>query len=289
MPTPPPSIYETVIKRIRDKCPFFAQRVGGTSQLSEAYKTVATSDIALPQCWVVPLYEGDESQEILDDEESENPQHKIAEYFSTIVVVDNADQQAIGGKGNKSLTALASIEQARRELRTHLMGWRILPRFSPTRFSRGDHLAMNAKYLWHVWEWRYSEIFTPGQVDAEIDVLSAAANDMDDMPSFANSVLPRLRTIHIGFQNVKPGRSNAKDTLLDYFDSRPVPTAPTEEMIQAAIDGREDFIEVNVAENVPPLPLPSPEEIGDKVFHVEHFDDYFLHGSETVEPPDADS
>ena len=283
MPSPPPippSVYETVIKRIRDKCSAFEKRVGGTAELSTAYKTVAASDIAVPQCWVVPLYEGDESQEIVNDEE-ENPQHKVAEYFSTIVAVDNSE--GIGGKELLSLRATAALEHVRRQLREALMGWRILPRFTPIRLSRGDHLAMNAKYLWHVWEWRYSEVVTPGQDTALADQIANVVNGMNDVPSAANSLLPRLRHIHIGFRPVPAHEPIVEhDSLRDYYDERPAPTAPSEEDIAAAILGHADEIEVNVAEHKPPLP-PSAAQIGSAVFHSEHFDDFWLHGTETVE------
>lgn len=278
MPTPiPPSIYDTVIKRIRDRCPIFSNRVGGSAELSTAYRTVATSDIDVPQCWVMPLYEGDESQSLISDLD-ENPQHVVAEYFSTIIAVGNAEG-GVGGKELRGLQATAAIEQARRELRAALMGWRIAQRLSPVRLSRGDHLAMNAKYLWHVWEWRYTELVTPGQATELADSLARIVNGMNDMPPTENSVLPRIRQIHIGFNTVPLGQSGAKDSARDYFDERPVPAEPTAEQIAAVLAGQDDFIDVNAEEGIPPLPS-SAEAIGEAVYRAERFDDFWLHGLE---------
>ena len=282
-PAYPPSIYEEVCKRLRTACPVFGNRVGGTSELSTAYRTVAAGDIAVPQAWVVPIFETDESDDLAIVQESHNfPQHKITEYFSIIVAVDNAEQGLIGGKSNFSLRAHAALEVVRAQVRRAIMGWRIKPRFTPCRFSRGDHLAMNGKYLWHVWEYRFEASIDPTLTDAElalVDTVAAKVNSMSDMIPYENSILPLLRTLHVGFG---VGSTGGEATTRDYFDDEPLPTDPLQAAIDAAIAGADDTIEVNAALGIP-APEASPEEIGEKVFHAPHFDDYFMHGTEVVE------
>lgn len=287
--TQPASLYEVVIKRLRDRCPIFNNRVGGTSELGATYAVLAsTADIEVPQAWVIPMHENDESQELAILEDSHNfPQHQVAEYFSVMVAVPNGEQGGMAGKGNFSMRAHAAIEEARRQIRKALMGWRIRPQFTPCRLSGGDHLAMNNKYLWHVWQYKFSDFVQPLLTTEEENAraaLYAKVNGMSDDIPYANSILPRLRQIHVRYW---AGTGHSKATTQDYYDDEAPPSAPTEEQINAAIGLATSTIEVDVDEGVPP-PEPTPEQIGSKVFHAAHFDDFWLHGPETIEPAPED-
>lgn len=159
----------SMIYRIRDKCPAFENRVGGSSKFSE--KTMPKADVAVPYCFVVPLFETTGPADGGNDDIV-----RVTEWFGTIVCVDNSVQRTDGD----AVSADDMIDTVRTQLVNALMSWSPRPNMSRPKFSRGTHLWMNNKRLFHQFNWSVEYDMAPDyaavgeeEISQDIDVMFA--------------------------------------------------------------------------------------------------------------------
>lgn len=168
-------ILTEVILRLREKCPIFNKRVGGTAKFSRATELEETA-IGVPCCFVMP--QGTQAQPRLHDD---NTTTMVTERVAIIVCVDNTHDRS-RGSGVSAQEALRVIEQ---QIYTALVGWRPLllnrnilqvaldpdnpmagnpefiemaygdmPESNAGTFSYNDatHISMSTSRLWHQFE-----------------------------------------------------------------------------------------------------------------------------------------
>ncbi|HEX3220758.1 MAG TPA: hypothetical protein VHU77_12230 [Candidatus Limnocylindria bacterium] len=148
-------LYAEIIKRLREKAPMFARRVGGTAAFQQASDTALEGgDIPVPQAWVVPLSEQAEPPSAMGE-----PQ-RVAERFGVIICLSNGAGRADG----LGLIAADGLRAARQELLNALMprrsiyadeadrDWLTAPHYDGCRYIGGRHLQMNRARMWHQFE-----------------------------------------------------------------------------------------------------------------------------------------
>ena len=156
-------VYAEVIKRIRQKSPFFQNRVGGTAAF-EAMTKEDSADIQTPHAWVVPL------QEVADDAANLSVPQKVRERFGVVIAVSNA----AGRDDGLGLIAMDQLRAARQELVNALMGWEPTPFCDSIRYAGARHLSMSRSKLWHQTEWSVGYYVKPvDQPDACVPLREA--------------------------------------------------------------------------------------------------------------------
>lgn len=150
-----------LILRLRERCPLFERRVGGTASFEVG--SVAGVSLPIPHAFVVPVEET-----AMDTPGGDVLSQQVRLTFITIVCVSNTENREDG----RGLTGGAAIEQVRRELLNAMIGWEpltwaipipenmrghedLMPnsRADSVRYRGGSFLKMSDGRLWHQFEW----------------------------------------------------------------------------------------------------------------------------------------
>jgi hypothetical protein len=246
-----------IILHLRQQCPSFERRVGGTNAFGEAMAQTS-ADLPVPHCFVIPMFNEAIGSEFLDPENNDDIKVQgIRELFATIICVDNSAERSPGGKGIMSLTAVDQLRVIEEELKTAFMGWRPVQQFRPVRFSRGAHIALDNKRLWHQFEWSVSYEDNPATAAATEAQIRAIINGSTAEAGEAGvPVSETLQTIYVRYGAV----DGFQDTLMDFWPravGNPGSVPKTPEEIAQAQQSATTVIQVD--------PTPSPEPTGKQV------------------------
>lgn len=163
-----------VIFRLRDVCPVFERRVGGTASFDAA--TSVDRQFPLPHAFVVP------TDETAKEADGNATAQRITERFAVVVAVDNR-QNPDDGAGK---VALSVLEDVRRQLLAGLLGWEPVQIGKPpmgipeeledmavnsradwVRYIGARHIMMTNGRLWHQFDFELS--YYDGEVDADYE------------------------------------------------------------------------------------------------------------------------
>lgn len=144
-------IYAGIIKRLRETCPTFERRIGGTA-LFESLSKDDNSDMKMPHAFVVPLHE-------TADERADMAQYnqKVKERFAVIVAVGNSENRSDG----LGLIAMDIMRAIRQEFINSLLKWEPLPHYDACQYVGARHLTMTRVRLWRQFEFSTAYYISP--------------------------------------------------------------------------------------------------------------------------------
>lgn len=211
-----------VILRVRETCPMFKNRVGGTAAFSDVTRD-RQANLAVPSCFVVPI-----GEETIEERKDNQNYIYLREQFSTIVCVDNSKKRTSG----RGLSASDTVNQARGELLQSLLPWAVadwqtedgkpelkiheslqgmeadlfaemvsdlIPHGHGTKitFVSGSHLNMTDARLWHqfVWETKYYL----GIAETDDEKVSLLSN-VNNFQKIMYSKYPEIGEVDVSFE-----------------------------------------------------------------------------------------
>ena len=258
-----------IVTRLRESCPIFQRRVGGTAAMGVAMQD-SGADLAKPHAFVLSLYGQDISDEGLAVEESQT----LRQYFAVVVCVDNRNDGGGGGaSGRGDLNELVQLNEIQRQLSAAFTGWRPVQRYGPVRYNRDAHIQMNNLALWHQFEYYLEYLFDPITDPDEQEQIDEIINGLDaDPPPWAGSIGDTVRQIYVRERKLdgvirNPVRSKSWD---DFFGHAFCETHLSEAEVNALHQAYYSIINVN-----PPSTEPSNDDIRDGL----------LEGRDYIEPP----
>ncbi|HLO63160.1 MAG TPA: hypothetical protein VK165_09380 [Azonexus sp.] len=128
---------EIVIQALRERCPSFANRVGGAAEFKQLEESTS---LPVPSAFVIPL--DDNPKESM----SKNSVHQpLTDSFAVIVAVDNTVDE-------RGQAAFHSVRDLRRELWAGLLGWKPDPDYDGINYEGGTLLKMSRARLWYQFE-----------------------------------------------------------------------------------------------------------------------------------------
>ena len=128
---------EVIIQALRERCPSFANRVGGAAQFKLLPENAS---LTVPCAFVLPL---DDSPKESKAENSVRQQ--MVDSFSVIVAISNAtDERGQGG--------VSSVKSLRTELWAGLLGWKPDVDYNGINYEGGSLLALDRARLWYQFE-----------------------------------------------------------------------------------------------------------------------------------------
>lgn len=182
--------YEELIDRIRDDCPSYENRVGGTPEF-EALRQRGAS-IATPFCFVVPI--GRNLQTLKGDSKDQPGTLE----FSTVICIDNK----IRNHDGQSLQPITQVEALIQELMNALSGYNptSLKRSFKISFADDFHLEMLENRMWHQVIWSIpivggslTDIFPVGYPISDIFIYGNAVDcDFNIKGSYSFSDIPEV-------------------------------------------------------------------------------------------------
>jgi hypothetical protein len=275
-----------IVTRIRESCPIFERRVGGTAGMATAMEN-SGADTDMPYGYVLSLYGQDVSDQGLAVEEPQT----LRQYFAVIVVLDNRDDGGgSGAEGRGDLRELAQLNEVQRQLAAAFLGWRPVPRYGPVRYNRDSHIQMNNLCLWHQFEFYLEYLFDPITDPDEQDAVDAIINDIDSDPGpWEGSIGDTVREIHAREHLLDGLIKNPPDhdSWDDFFGHEFCPSHLSDSQVNALLTAYYEIIHVN-----PPSSQLSPQQIRDG---LRPGFDYveppipivppFVHGTPISEPP----
>lgn len=258
-----------IVAHLRDSCPIFQRRVGGTAAMGAAMEN-SGSDLPKPHAFVLSLYGQDISDEGLAVEESQT----LRQYFAIIVCIDNRADGGGGGAGGRGdLGELIQLNEVQRQLSAAFVGWRPIPQYGPVRYNRDTHIQMDNACLWHQFEYYLEYLFDPITDPDEQEAIAEIINGLDaEPPPWAGSIGDTVREIYVRERKLdglikNPQRPASWD---DFFGHAFCEVHLTEEQVNALHDSYYSIINVN-----PPSTEPSNEDIRDGL----------TEGRDYIEPP----
>lgn len=128
---------ETIIQALRERCPAFANRVGGAAQFKLLPESAA---LPVPCAFVIPL----------DDNPGENKSQNqvrqpLTDSFAVIVAISNtADERGQG--------AAHGLDAFRAALWAALLGWRPSEEYDGITYEGGSVISLDRARLWYQFE-----------------------------------------------------------------------------------------------------------------------------------------
>ena len=198
-----------LILRIRDKCPLFERRVGGTASFDAATKQ--KSGLSVPHAFVIPV------EETAEDAGGNLLAQRMRMTFITVVCVDNQLEPQNG----KGYAATDVINTARRQLLNALIGWepvwwsvpspKIIPgyeditpnsRADSVRYRGSSFVSMTDNKLWHQFEWSIDYMDsacsqpTVERHSSEVAVVGGTAQAVSpDLPTATTAVVTSVSVV----------------------------------------------------------------------------------------------
>jgi hypothetical protein len=154
------------------------------------------------------------------------------ETFATIICVDNSIAKGVPMSG---LTNLASIDQLRvlqREMESNAWhNWVPRQKFDVIQFERGEHLALDAKRMWHQFLWTTDYIDTNQVSEERSEEMERQVRDITEGIGTEHPSV--ISQIVVGYE---PQRDiENPDTVSDYFLRVAPVTEPTQAQRDAAV------------------------------------------------------
>lgn len=197
-----------IILLLRQNCPSFQNRVGGTAALTQALQPQISGQLATPHAFVTPVGGADISTVYLDDNQRQQNQR---ETFSITICADNSGV----GFGPNNLTPTDTILALQKEIESALQGIRIEARFWPARYLRDAHLMMDTSRIWHLFEYMFLQRDDPATSFDLENQAEAIVNGVSDNTQPAETF---ATTAFINHAAVSPEELAAfEDTLRDFW------------------------------------------------------------------------
>lgn len=128
---------EIIIQALRERCPSFANRIGGAAQFKLLPENAA---LTVPCAFVIPLDDSPKDSKSMNDVRQE-----MTDSFAVIVAIGNtADERGQGG--------VHSVKSLRAELWAALLGWRPDEDYNGINYEGGSVLLLDRARLWYQFE-----------------------------------------------------------------------------------------------------------------------------------------
>lgn len=164
---------DSVITRLRQACPGFANRVAGAAEFSSL---TPNAKVAVPAAFVIPS-----SDQVGDQESGNRYRQSLVDRIAVVVVLDNsADRRGQAASGD--------VHTMRAELWQALLLWPPGPEYDGLIYEGGQILQMDAARLYYQFEF---------SAESEIGVEDTAQPGMV-------AALPQLQSIHVRADVLNP-------------------------------------------------------------------------------------
>lgn len=144
-----------VVNRIKSECPSFNGGVGASVSFMAALQN--SSDLALPQCFVMPKDFKDFSLIDYDPTFPETLKIKVTkETFQTVICIDNSANRGHKDGGPNPTIPLDLLNTIQSELETAFTGWKptnLPDNAGEINIAGGEYVDGDNKQLWYVFEW----------------------------------------------------------------------------------------------------------------------------------------
>lgn len=137
---------EIIIQALRERCPSFANRVGGAAQFKLLPESAA---LPVPCAFVVPLDDNPE-----DNKSQNQVRQALTDSFAVVVALSNvADERGQG--------AAHEVDDLRSELWSALLGWRPAEEYDGIAYEGGSVISLDRARLWYQFEFSAETEISP--------------------------------------------------------------------------------------------------------------------------------
>lgn len=186
---------DSVITRIKQKCPSFAQRVAGAAEFAALPEN---AKVAMPAAFVVPL--DDQAGEQLS---ANRYRQEIVDRIGVVVLLDNTADR-------RGQAAAASVHSVRAELWQALLLWPPGTEYDGLVYEGGQALDMDAARLWYQFE--FSAAAELGVEDTAQPGMVAALPQLQSIHVRADVLNPMVDPNNVPGQNHNPAQPNPRRT-----------------------------------------------------------------------------